>query len=695
MLVDDWESVDFTVEGTQDSELAIRNIISLADSMLQVVFDSGLCCSSSSVIVNTIRTICSTAISLQSAIMLAESDAQDFVFPADIEQRDVIQLKCVGSLDALIQSHQLRRSQDRFNVDRCRTCFSEDPEFERLMELASHGAFIDVAPEFVRCPFPDASRPLLTKQLSRTIAKHAFKLWVKGDVIILPFSVLQQFPVHFNNLHWCPKPGAPGGRFLGDCSNRTTGSPLNSEGAKELIKARYGDLCHPTISDLVNMIWSVADSVPSGLEGILLWKEDVANAFGQFNQASASAPLLAFPISSTLALVYCVGMFGWTGSPFVFGVFSRAFRRQALRLIAGQVDVYVDDFMGVSPACTAKRDQELVQNLVVNAFGSSGINLEKSVAPRRLADFIGWTIDLDSATLRPNDKGVAKLVVEFFSVDAKKSYSLHKFQVLSSLAARYSQGLRGMRPFVHALFAQVSGFSRYPRSKRRPSSAAMLAIMMWRAVSIILLDNPTRIAVPLESFRPRSLWDVYIISDAGPLALGVAIYQRSDDGSPLLLKGFISYRLPYVAQGPEFQNAREFQGVLLGIITVIRLGLRHCRIQCRGDNISALSWIKHDCCKSLSSQTAFIAFSWLLIMSGCEVVDVQHQAGVTMGDIDGLSRFRDTQFDSGANLLPILGNIDPLFLLCDPRRAIRGGLSSHLSCLHSLMPLLVQILSRS
>ena len=184
--------------------------------------------------------------------------------------------------------------------------------------------------------------------------------------------------------------------------------------------------------------------------------------------------------------------------------------------------------------------------------------------------------------------------------------------------------------------------SRYPRSKRRPSSAAGLAIMMWRAVSIILLENPTKIAVPLESFRPRSSWNVYIISDVGPLALGVAVYQRSDNGSPLLLKGFVSYRLPYAAEGPEFQNAREFQGVLLGIILVIRLGFRHCRIQCRGDNVSALSWIRHDCCKSLSSQTAFIAFSWLLLMSDCEVVEVQHQAGVTMGDIDGLSRFRDT-----------------------------------------------------
>ena len=73
-------------------------------------------------------------------------------------------------------------------------------------------------------------------------------------------------------------------------------------------------------------------------------------------------------------------------------------------------------------------------------------------------------------------------------------------------------------------------------------------------------------------------------------------------------------------------------------------------------------------------------------MSDCEVVEVQHQAGVTLGDIDGLSRFRDTQFDRSANLLPMLGNIDPFYLLCDPRRSIRGGLSSHLSCLHSLMP---------
>ena len=91
--VDDWVSFDSTVEVVREPDLAIRNIISLADSMLQVVFASGQFCSSSSVIVNTIRTICSTAISLQSAILMAKADAQEFVLPVDLEHRVLTQFK--------------------------------------------------------------------------------------------------------------------------------------------------------------------------------------------------------------------------------------------------------------------------------------------------------------------------------------------------------------------------------------------------------------------------------------------------------------------------------------------------------------------------------------------------------------------------------------------------------------------------
>lgn len=198
--------------------------------------------------------------------------------------------------------------------------------------------------------------------------------------------------------------------------------------------------------------------------------------------------------------------------------------------------------------------------------------------PSRTAEFIGWFIDLNLASLRPNDKGIHKLVVSFFGCEPQKPISLHDYQVLASLACRYSQGLLGMQPFVQPLYAMTRGW-RSSHSRKRPSSAAKMAIVVWRTVALILLVDPSRLAAPLESFlRDPDSWQYYIISDAGPLALGAAVYAR---GSTSCM-AHVSYTLPYSAIESRFQNVREFHGLLLGEVILCVLNIRHANIVARG-----------------------------------------------------------------------------------------------------------------
>jgi hypothetical protein len=276
--------------------------------------------------------------------------------------------------------------------------------------------------------------------------------------------------------------------------------------------------------------------------------------------------------------------------------------------------------------------------------------------------------------------GIAGIVaVTFFRCAIDGDLSLHDYQVLSSLACRYSLGLTGMAPFVQPLYAMVRGWSG-PRARRRPSSWAKLAIVMWRAVVILLLADPSFLAVPLQSFkRDETEWDYYIISDAGPLALGVAIYARSSD----TCLAHASYVLPYEARDPKFQNAREFHGLLLGEIILCMLHIRHARILWRGDNTSALTWARKNTCSSTATQRAFLAHSWLSLMSGNVLVQAIHQAGVTMGDIDGLSRLRATQFSESSDVSSQL-MVDELFIACDPTIA-SPHLDDHFICLCTII----------
>jgi hypothetical protein len=226
-------------------------------------------------------------------------------------------------------------------------------------------------------------------------------------------------------------------------------------------------------------------------------------------------------------MIYLVGMFGWTGSPFVFGVFSRAFQRQCEARITGKLEVYVDDFMAASPAVSARDDQLVTQQFVRLACGPKAINVSKSLPPARTAEFIGWFIDLNLASLRPNDKGIRKLVVSFFGCQFHKPLPLQDYQVLASLACRYSQGLIGLRPFVQPLYVMTRGWSSN-QARKRPISSAKLAIVVWRTVALILLRNPSRLAIPLVNFtRDPESWTHYIISDAGPLALGLRFMPAS------------------------------------------------------------------------------------------------------------------------------------------------------------------------
>ena len=611
------------------------------------------------------------------AVEEAERASTGFIWPDDVATRDMEALHCAGSLHSLIAKRHHESSEDRFNPTRCFTVFSGDPEWDTLLSIASSGAVIDTDPEFSPSPRPEPFRKLHSR-LPNVMKSHAHKLWTKSQGLILPTAVASSLPgVHFNPTHWTPKPDEPLGRFLIDCSNCEEGCSLNSPVAKALVVTRYGKLSLPIIPDIITSWYRSSLTQHRPLASFRLWKDDVKSAFAQFNFDPSSASLLAVAIDNHLSFIYTVGCFGWTGSPMVWGVLSRALLRACSVNSNDCLDLYVDDFVGLSPSETAAQSQLSTQNVVRQALGPTAISLQKSQPPCLSTDVLGWSVDLTTETIAPNSKGFDKLFFSFFAHDISQPLPLSVFQVLASLAERYSWGITGMRMFVAPLHHMVAKFTSHPNHHYTATSAVRLSVVMWRFTLFWLWANPAALRVPMRTMADPSLWqpDYILITDASPFKVGVVI--RDPPGN---LVAFASFPIPFPDARAQWQNLREYLGSVMGLLLLHQLHPHHpLTVKWVGDNVTALSSAEKHKCKSRQGQFACILSTLLQLMSRITITSVSHIPGLSMGDVDNLSRDRPTPSLSSSALYQFSHSdqISQLLLLCNP--------NTHTDCLDHLV----------
>lgn len=477
-----------------------------------------------------------------------------------------------GSLPDLVQHIQTSMQEDRFNESRCRDVFSSDPEFDTLLQIAKQGASVPIEEEFVVQSSPEPLRKLHLR-LGACIPQHAFKLWNSGKALLFRIADLPcQLILHFNNSHWTPKPDSVYGRYLFDCANIAWGSSINSEYAFHLAEMQYGKLSHPTIVEILLGAVDLAKSLCCPLSDLRLWKDDISGAFGQFNFNPHSCFLLATQVAAGIVMIYLSGCFGYHACPLIFGVFSRAIARAIALRCAGSVHIYVDDVIGFSHVSVAAVDQSIAQEIIIRTFGPKSL-ADKSLPPSLSGEVLGWTLDLVSELIRPNDKAIRKLMFAFFFVDLQASrWPLQRCQMLASLAQRYSLALCGMKNFVQPLNSLCSHVG--SMKSVRVSSAAKFAVEMWRVVAICLFANPTSLSVPIsllimnKSINPQ----YYIVSDAGTDLAGFAVYDVRG-----VLIFYSAYAWPFL-RNDNYQNAKEFLAFLLAFVSLVVAIYGHKRL---------------------------------------------------------------------------------------------------------------------
>ena len=96
-------------------------------------------------------------------------------------------------------------------------------------------------------------------------------MWTRGLVFIIPTPEAENISdLHYHPAHWARKKGKPGGRQIGDLTDGGDGA-LNSERANEKLKELYGDIEHPTIDELVQMVEGYAKEMQQQMGGEFRW----------------------------------------------------------------------------------------------------------------------------------------------------------------------------------------------------------------------------------------------------------------------------------------------------------------------------------------------------------------------------------------------------------------------------------------
>ena len=616
--------------------------------------------------------------------------AGDFTFDHSLLRRDQAQfLATGGSLPDLARMRQREKYTQRLSVDRIRatfgplghaaTCLSQ-LDYDRLISLAVHGVRIFTAPSFSPCPSPAPLRARYI-QVQGAIHKMLHQQMLDGTVVVLPLEHAVTIPgIHLrNSQHWTLKKNKPQGRAIADVSNAPDPSldnPLNGATSVDRFavtsacEAAYGEIKHPTLSELALMVLAMADR--HGWDDLVLWKMDLQGAFTLLWIHPDHTPLLAFLLTGGLVVFHLVGLFGWAGMPHAFHVLTRALEALIAARIAGSSKFYVDDLMACSTRATLFLDQRAARDTIRSLAGPDALAPDKDETGRRL-DFIGWQFCLDTHTVSVSHRNLLRTCHAFFCFELSARLPKTLLQRMSSLAIRLSELCPYMRPYTSRLTAASHGFGQVSLAALHSTSVSTRCdIALWRAFLVLLHLEVVSIVRPLASFRPTPA-TVRIEYDASltGLAAGVSVYDPVT--GQFALRAYAAVPVPFPTNSdPSFQNTCEFLAILLGLLLAHHLRLRAFRYHLLGDSVSSLAWASKGRVSSERARRASVVFSLLTMHLQALLALTTHVPGVDNVVYDGLSR----------NETPIACGLDPalqvalpqhlygLLVLCNPSLAI-------------------------
>ena len=101
------------------------------------------------------------------------------------------------------------------------------------------------------------------------------------------------------------------------------------------------------------------------------------------------------------------------------------------------VDMYVDDTFGAGRKDHAQQARDRVVRISEGVLApGSAISVEKSVFASS-ADILGYQVDCISASIRPKDRAIDKLIFVLFSFDCSDPHTATRFMTVSIITGQY------------------------------------------------------------------------------------------------------------------------------------------------------------------------------------------------------------------------------------------------------------------
>ena len=621
--------------------------------------------------------------------------ANGFVFPPSYHTFHKLRLEKAGSLGNLIAAIQRDRAEDRISLKRVKKMVPwSDPDYDKLVEI-SQGVRLTIDPSFKPNLKPNPLRSKY-KALQHAVNKLIAKGYDSQRIIIPLESALAIEGIHFSEVHWIAQWAKIMGRLCGDFSDSSVTNCINTEWVKEKCRERWGPLNHPTLTQFVAIICSLAEQ--HGWDSLILFKMDLSNAFGLIDIHPTSVQLLAFPLTDNLVMLDFTGNFGLTETPFVFGPISRACETAVNRRIFGGGNMYVDDTYVCTTSDHLVSDMAMTEAFLKGLLGPNAINKAKEVTGRRV-DILGWCIDLDLRTVTIASHNFKKLLFGLFSLDETSPVSYLTVERLCSWFQRYGEICVHLKPFLPVMYDSLANW-RNKHAARLLSEDAIVCVNMWRMYTVLLKADETSYARPLTSFLPQAIQ--YVIEyDASLSGLGIVISGGTDPITATIFMVAQISILPFeLGDDAGYQNTVEFLAITIAVAILASQGITNCGIPLWGDNVASLAWSDQMRFRNRRSNRAARAFVALLITGHYTIEDTHHVKGEENIMCDRLSRweeYHETPTDLGFSF-GVIFDIDQspllsrLLAFCNPKLPLSGMKDNELasrqlsSIIHSLLP---------
>jgi hypothetical protein len=583
-----------------------------------------------------------------------------------------------GNLREMVKVRQGELSEDRLSVERAMELRDENPDKERMIDLAK-GLRVPRPETFKPQPVPP-NQTTLYQRVHLAVDGQFYKMVQSGLVLVLTLASALTIPgIHFSGAHWAVNHGKDAGRpIFNGSSGLTPNTQLNGDETADLAAKLWGDITLPTIIGIVEMINTFRDECPERpWSDLVIWKMDLKGAFTLLFVRPENVRYFALELVGGLVLLFLCGIFGWTAMPAAFAVLSRALEYE-LNASNIRSKIYVDDTIAISWEDRVVVDMFCAKKLMCDLLGSKAVADDKTVRtteedPR--IDVIGWNLDIKNQRLTLTRRLFLKAIYLFFKAELNGFIPVKLLMQLASLGSRYELVCGFLKPFNQALYASYMG--KNETHSIRIKDSAKWSIRMWRTILVCTYFKEDTFARTFDSFRIQPACHV-IQFDASLSGIGVWIQIRNGPGdTDMVSMGAGHVKIPWdIGVDSTYQNTAEFVAGLLGLIILIRDCVRFGQplpkaVAFRGDSVSALTWLDKEKCKGTHAFGACTLLNLIVAKWKIQVADTTHVLAEFNDTCDKLSRNRTV-----AEMLP---NSRDLFMhedmyintaldLCDPRK---------------------------